>query len=163
MCLFSPSLHLAEVFLLHSHTHEAGLRTVGVKTQSRHGDICMKNRILINLMHVWKGLDWRLKTVFSGRSPCRDGGGWTTTRHTRLFFLLSLFFFKAAVCVLVYTGNVLFLWKLIMINWNFQVGTNKTQKYEICRNGVGLFAIWAKTEISSLEKRLQHLKGRQKP
>lgn len=60
--------------------------------------------------------------------------------HTS-FFLLSLFFFKAAVCVLVYTGNVLFLRKLIVINWNFQVGTNKTQKYEICRNGVGLFAI----------------------
>lgn len=93
-----------------------------------------------------------------GRSPCCDGGVWTTTRHTHIFFLLSLFFFKATACVLVYTGKVLLLWKLTVINWSFQVRRmRKTQKYDL-----GLFPVWAKTEISSPEKRLRHSKGKHK-
>lgn len=143
-------------------THEAHRRNGGVKIQSKNGDIFIKNRILINYSACVKGawltdvLNPRLLACFWADlrvEPEVDEPQHVTHVSFFLLSLFFLFFFKATACVLVYTRNVFLLWKLIVINWSFQVGRKgKTQKYQIWnRNGVGLFPVWAKTEISGCD------------
>lgn len=142
ICLFSPSASCARSYVHRCmehccrgvpavFTHEARLRTSGVKIQSKNGDICMKNRILISCSARVKGawLTLAVGVFWADLHVVTEVYEPQNVTHIS-FFLLSLFFFKATVCVLVYAGKVLLLWKLTVINWSFQVRRmRKTQKY----------------------------------
>lgn len=83
-------------------------------------------------VHVWKRLRWLMPSNLG----CRRVSGQISVllrrgiSHNRFCFV-----FLRHVCVLVYAANVFLLWRLIVINWRFQVG----RKGKICQNGVGLF------------------------
>lgn len=117
----------------------------------------MKTRILISSSARVKGAWLADSLTGCWRVWGQISVSWWRRRNHTSFIFKSFFFFKATVCVLVYAGNVMLPWKSTVTDWSCQAGRKgKTRKFEIYRNGVSLFPIWAKTEISSLKKRLRH-------